>query len=287
MSDIQKTKQFQYFPGHMKKALNKIDELCKLAQGAIIVLDGRAPISSFPAQLAETLNKNNIKNLIYVLSHEDLVNTDKVEKYILENQTSDKRIFLLNLNQKQSCEKLLKYLEQIKGVDDNKYLKYNFPLPIIDFLIVGIPNVGKSTLINNLKNKKVAQVENRPGKTRALTLFKVNKRVEVIDTPGILEPNYQDKNVIKKLSLLGSVNLDAIPFDELFDYLYTLLSTEHYNNVLTRYSIDSFTSISELIEKVGYSKLILTKGGIPDVDLIKQIIFKDFQRGLLGKVYLD
>lgn len=281
------TKQFQYFPGHMKKAINRIEELCKVIDGAIIVLDSRAPISSYPTLILDVLKKNNVKNIVYVLSHKDQVDINKLKVFLNQQQSINNKCFVVDLNKNDSVNDLIKYLSNIKGSNDDKYFKLGFPLPLIDFLVVGIPNVGKSTLINNLKKKKVAQVENTPGKTRALTLFKISKRVEVIDSPGILEPNYNDKEVIKKLCLLGSVNLEAIPFDDLFEYLVEILKKDYYQEVLIRYNIDSFETSLELSDKVGKSKLILTKGGISNIDLVKMTIFKDFQKGLLGKIYLD
>lgn len=280
-------KNFQYFPGHMKKALNQMENIIKTCQGIIVVLDARSPESSFPEGLHSIFQKSNVSRIIYILSKIDLADKNKVNKFIQENTKENVKYLALDLNKNNSSQVLLDYLETLRFPQDEKYLKHNFPLPPAAFAIVGIPNVGKSTLINNLFKKKRAQVENKPGKTRITTLFKVTKRVEVFDTPGILEPNYKDKKVIMNLALLGSVKLDVLPFDELFDYLFEIIKNSHYEATKSKYNIGDFETTLELLEKVGTSRNILTKCNIIDYDRVKMMIYKDFQNGLLGPIYLD
>lgn len=284
----EKTKQFQYFPGHMKKSLNNLEKELKFCNGAIIVLDSRAPNSSMPNNLMTLLKKQNVNNVFFVYSKKDLVDTEKFNLFLKSNPDISKyKNYLINLNDKSQTKGLIKELESIKGNQDDKYLKYNFPLPSLDFVVLGIPNVGKSTLINNLIKRNVAQVENRPGKTRVNTLYKVSNRINLIDTPGILEPNYQSKEIIKKLALLGCVNLQALPFDELIEFLINYLYFNHYKEVCAKYSLDSFENNLELIEKIGRSKLIFEKGNKVNQEKVKMLLFKDFQNSLLGKVFLD
>lgn len=283
----QKLKQFQYFPGHMKKSLIKIEELCKIATGAIVVLDGRAPQASFPLGLHEIIKKSNLERVIYIFTKTDLCDEEKLNEYISSNYDKSIKTFSLNLKNYDMNSKLLKVLETTTSKKDDKYAKLGFPLPPIEFIIMGIPNVGKSTLINYLFQKKRAQVENRPGKTRTTNIFKVNNRVNVIDSPGILEPNYKDKDIIKKLALLGSVNLDAIPFDELFEFLVEILHKDYYERCLVKYSIDSFENSYDLLHKMGKAKLVLTKNGEVNYEKCKMMIFKDFQEGRLGRIFLD
>ena len=174
--------ELNWFPGHMKKALNQVAEKLKNVDGVIEIGDSRAPFSSFPNYL-DKITKDKIK--VYAFSHSENADPQKFINQIKKYEAMGIKTFAFDFRQEKECRPLLDYLSTIKTSKDEKYLKNNFPLPDKKFMILGIPNVGKSTLINTLSKKRKAAVENKPGKTRAQQLIRVSEKIYIVDTPGI------------------------------------------------------------------------------------------------------
>ena len=153
-------------------------------------------------------------------------------------------------------------------------------------MVLGIPNVGKSTFINSLAGKKKAAVENRPGKTRAETLIHVSDKVYIFDAPGILEPNYEDKKVVAKLAWLGSVKQDILPLVALSDFLLDYLKEFYPENLKKRYSISLEGDDEEVFTSVALSRQFL-KEGQADSERARNTLLFEFRSGQLGRISLD
>lgn len=276
--------EINWYPGHMQKAIRRIQEKLKVCDGVIEVGDARAPFSSLPSYLDKVTSG---KTKVFVFSKSDLADPIVFAKQ--KKELSDKGIssFDCDLRNKKSGKELLKYLSSVKTSQDKRYEKLGFPLPTKRYMVIGIPNVGKSTLINSLTGTKKAAVENRPGKTRAETMIHVSDRIYVFDTPGVLEPNYQDKEVITKLALLGSVKQEILPFISLTDALLDFLKEHYLDNLKSRYQVSFDRSNEEVFEDIAVFRHFMTSGNVPDAERSRLHVLTEFRNGLLGRISLD
>ena len=268
----------------MKKARNKIEEKLKQCDGVIEIGDARAPYSSFPDYLDKITEG---KTKVYVFSKADLADPvafAKQKQMLLEKGIQP---FCLDLRDKNQAKPLLQYLSTVKSSKDNRYIKLGFPLPAKHFIVLGIPNVGKSTFINSLAGKKKAAVENRPGKTRDEPLIKVADKVYIFDAPGILEPNYEDKEVAVKLALLGSIRIDILPTIPLTDYLLDLLRNKYPELLKEKYHIDLSLSDEEFYTQIAINRKMIITGSKPDSDRARMTFLTEFRNGLIGRISLD
>ena len=288
MSDIKDKKNpgvsINWFPGHMQKAIRNIQEKLKLCDGVVEIGDSRAPMSSFPTYL-DKITEGKVKILIF--SKIDLCDKRAFERAVARYKERGIECFGFDLRNTKSTEAILKYLSNVKSKRDERYIKLGFPVPSKKFMVLGIPNVGKSTFINSLAKKKKAAVENRPGKTRTETLIKVSDKVSIFDVPGILEPNYEDKEQITKLALLGSIKFEILPFIYLTDYLLDYLLERYPQALETRYAISFEGESEEVFERLAEKRNYLIKDGVYDTKRARMTLLKEFQSGLLGGVSLD
>ena len=276
--------EINWFPGHMAKARNKIEEKIKQCDGVIEIGDARAPFSSFPDYL-DKITQDKAK--VYVFSKSDLADPKAFKE--AQQILSEKGIkpFVFDLRDKNAAKPMLKYLSQIHTKKDERFLRLNFPLPAKRFIVLGIPNVGKSTFINCLAGKKKAAVENRPGKTRDEPMIKVSDKVFIFDSPGILEPNYEDKEISAKLALLGSIRIDILPIIPLTDYLLENIQT-HYPNLLSeRYPFSNQLKEEEFFLAFANSRNMFLTKGQPDIQRSRMTFLKEFRDGTIGRISLD
>lgn len=276
--------ELNWFPGHMKKALNQVAEKLKNVDGVIEIGDSRAPFSSFPNYL-DKITKDKIK--VYAFSHSENADPQKFINQIKKYEEMGIKTFSFDFRQEKECRPLLDYLSSIKTNKDEKYLKNNFPLPDKKFMILGIPNVGKSTLINTLSKKRKAAVENKPGKTRAQQLIRVSEKIYIVDTPGILEPNYEDKEVIAKLAILGSVKFDILPLVALTDHFLNFLRKKYPSSLTSFYDIDISGTEESVFLNIAQKRNYLLKGGIYDSIRARKNLIDEFRKGTLGRISLD
>lgn len=276
--------EINWFPGHMQKAMRRIQDKLKQCDGVIEIGDARAPLSSFPDYL-DRITENKVK--VFVFSKIDLADPVIFQKQLTILEAKGIKTFAYDLRDQRAGKDLLRYLTQVKTSQDEKYQRLGFPLPIKRFIVLGIPNVGKSTFINSISGKKKAAVENRPGKTRAETLIHVSDKVYVFDAPGILEPNYEDKNIIAKLAMLGSVKQEILPLVALSDYLLDFMKQQYPTNLKDRYQVSLDVSDEEVFEKIAENRHLITSGNLLDTERARLLLLKEFRDGTLGRVSLD
>ena len=281
-------KQIQWFPGHMSKALREIGERVKVIDIVIEVVDARAPLSSRNPELDKLIGN---KQHLILLNKKDLANeqiTKQWIQYFKEKGFGALAIEATRVNYnevKQACLTLLKEKfdkEKAKGLRPRA----------IRALIVGIPNVGKSTLINRLAKRKAANVENRPGVTKSQQLIKIDKDFELLDTPGVLWHNFEEKEVGIKLALIGTIKQNILPKEELCYRCLKYLSNYKKGVLSARYGIEEFAIENEedcykMLDAIGVKRGLIQKGNVVDLEATIQRILNEFSNGTLGRFSLD
>lgn len=274
--------QIHWFPGHMKKALNQIEEKIKLVDVIVEILDGRAPFSSINPALESHIG--NKKKLI-VFSKTDLADPN-LTKYWLDYFSKNERAIALNLNENKSTSILSNEISILgKEKHEKEKAKGMKPQPI-KVMIIGVPNVGKSSLINRLSKRNAAGVQNKPGYTKGEQFIKVNNDFILLDTPGVLPTNYEDKNKATKLALLGSVREDILPHDFLADYLLKYLKEFYPSSLESRFGISKITTTQEVLATIASKRGLLISGEL-DISKAETLLLKEFKDGKLGKISLD
>jgi ribosome biogenesis GTP-binding protein ylqF len=283
-----------WYPGHMKKTKDLIVENLKIIDLVIEILDARIPLSSKNPDISE-LAKN--KQKIVVLNKLDLVDTKDLKKwedYFLENKMSDYFV-ALSVEKGTNFNELRKITDSIYSEKLEKMKKKGLRKTELRTMIVGIPNVGKSKFINKFVNKNKAKVGNTPGFTRGKQWIKINDKLELLDTPGVLWPKFEDENTAFNLAITGSIKDNVLPIEEVamkfFDKLKILNKIE---DIVKVYDLEEYIEdknikemenhkILELLEK----RLGITKNGEHNYDTVARRVLKDYRSGKTGKFFLE
>lgn len=275
---------FQWYPGHMTKAKRMMQENIKLIDLVIELVDARIPLSSKNPDIDE-LGKNKAR--LIILNKADLANEEYTKKWSM--YFKEQGFFVVKMNSKSGAG--VKVIQNVildackeKIERDRKRGIINRP---VRAMVVGIPNVGKSTFINILAGKASAKTGNKPGVTKGKQWIRLNKNVELLDTPGMLWPKFDDQNVGLKLAFIGAINDDIINIEELSLELISFLK-KYYKGVLgERYAITETEDKFKMLNLIAESRLCVTKGSILDTGKAARIVVDDFRSGKLGKITLE
>ena len=287
MSNLMQQKNVHYFPGHMKKALAALTPLIKCCDVVVEVCDARIPLSSRNPLLNQAALSN--KPRLLVLSKTDRADPKVTQEWLSYFESKGILCLSANLKGERILNVLDKALSPLASKKREKEKKYGMKKQPIRLLILGIPNVGKSTLINNLAGKKLAVAANRPGVTRAEQWIRLSDSYVLLDTPGILPMNYEDKETAKRLAMVGSIKEEVLPVHELAEELLGFLEKEYPSSLEKRYSVSSDKTATnfEIFQKIAANRGYLLEGAKPDVDKAMLALLKDFQNGELGPLSLE
>ena len=281
------------YPGHMAKTKRQIIEDLKIIDVVVELLDARIPISSRNPDI-QTITKN--KRKIILLNKSDLadesVNTKWVQFFSKETIT-----ILTDANSGKGINKLTKTIDDLMKEEKERQAVRGRINKTIRVMILGIPNVGKSSLINRLSKKNTTEVGNRPGVTRQKQWIRISQNQELMDTPGVLWPKFGSKEISLNLAYTGTIKDDLLPRTEIAYELLKKLYNEYKENIKMRYKIteDELKEIENIEDNFIYAlmKLIakkrgaLVSGGIPDDEKVARIILDDFRNGKLGRISLE
>lgn len=270
----------QWYPGHMAKAIREVSEKVKIVDLVIILLDARIPKSSFNPLIKDTIKQ---KPTLYILTKKDKADLEQTSKWLNSYEHS----LAIDTRSNKDIKKVLKMCEDMmkekRAKDALKGLK---PRPI-KTMIVGIPNVGKSTLINSLVGKKVAVTGDKPGVTKVQQWIKINQNLELLDTPGILWPKFEDQVVGMHLAIIGAIKDNILPIHDVALYLISFLKS-HYPNVLTnRYQIDESVDENKTLTEIGKKQNYYLSNHEVDLDRTSLLLLQEFRNNSLGYITLD
>ena len=279
----------QWFPGHMAKALREIEERAKMVDVIIEILDARVVSSSRNPIVSKVAPQ---KPRLIILSKKDLADSDRTKEWIEHFKNQGHMAIALNINKddlQQIINKLKIVLKDKIERDKRRGLKNS----IIRALVVGIPNVGKSSFINKIAKRKATIVGNKPGVTKAQQWIKVRDDFELLDTPGVLWPKFEDKEVGAKLALVGTMPIDIMPLHELSSLLFNYLFAHHKDYLLKRYNVAmegeemNEQVMEDLIIKIGQNRGMLKAKGEVDIEKTEELVLREFKNGILGTFSLD
>lgn len=276
-------KEVHWFPGHMKKAQIQIEERLKIVDCVIELLDARIPFSSRNDFLYK-ISKS--KKRLVVLTKADLADKTITDKWIAFFKESGFNAIFADLNNQNDIKNIIKNAELLGKEKHEKELARNMKPQPIRAMIVGIPNVGKSTLINKIAKRKAASVRNTPGHTRAQQWIKVSQTFELLDTPGILPSSYEDKAKAVNLALVGSIKEDILPIDELADKLLTFLKEYYPDELKARFNLSELNENHVIISDIAKSRSLLKVGG-EDIDRATKLLLNEFKAGKIGNISLE
>lgn len=280
-----------WYPGHMAKTKRQIQEDLKLIDVVIEILDARIPISSQNPDIAN-LTKN--KKRIILLNKSDLSDERENNKWIEYFSKNGIPAIKANANTGIGIKEILKETEKIMKPELEAQAKKGRIGKPIRMIILGIPNVGKSSLINKMVNKNTAQVGNRPGVTRQKQWVKLNNKIELLDTPGVLWPKFDNEEMALNLSYIGTIKDENLELTEVAYYLLKYLFENYKNELITRYKIseeeingEQENAILELRDLIAKKRGAIKAGGIIDDEKISRVILDDFRSGKIGRISLE
>ena len=272
-----------WYPGHMAKTKREIKEKIDLIDIVFEVVDARIPYSSKNKEIEE-ITKN--KPRVIIMTKMDLCDKEKTNKWIKYYEDKGYIVVPMDLinnpNTKIIFDKIKPILEDINSKRKSKGLKERKAR----ILIMGVPNVGKSTLINRLVGKKATNVGNRPGITKTLEWIRINDKVELLDTPGILWPKLDDDTVAHNLASMTAVKEEVLELDDLAIYIIQKMLSDYPESIINRYNLTKAEDIVDTLDEIG-KKIGAIRNNETDYDRVYKRVIKDLQDGYLGKVTFD
>ena len=276
--------QIHWFPGHMNKALNEVENKVKLVDVIIELFDARAPLSSINENL-EKLTAN--KKKLIVLTKIDLADPEQNKKWA--NELSKKYDSVISLDLKKNNAEIIlsKAVVELGKEKHAKEIARGMKPQPIRAMIIGIPNVGKSSLINRLAKRKAAGVQNKPGYTRGEQWISVNKDFLLLDTPGILPMSYENQKKAANLALIGAIREDILPNEVLGEYLLKFLKEHYPDSLFNRFDIKEIGNRLDVLKQIAERRKIVTSTGENDLLRAESLLLKEFKDGLLGNITLE
>ncbi len=283
--DEAKEKKITWYPGHMVKALRQVQERIKKVDIVFEIRDARAPLASKNKELKRLLGE---KSVLVLINKSDLISDVDLKKWQAWFKENEPNSMFISSTKKTNYKSIVSYAyeilnkkHQISNPDTQRSKKMRV-------MIVGIPNCGKSTIINSLVSRKAASATNKPGHTKAQQWIKLDQDTELLDTPGIMPPRIETEIQGKWLSAIHAVPDSTLGKDEVALFILRHSLKENYDILKRHYKLeDELKDPLAILEFLAISRGALAHKGLPDYDRIYQFIINDFREGKLGKVCFE
>lgn len=281
-----------WYPGHMAKTRRQIEEDLKLIDVVIELLDARIPIASRNPDIYK-LTKN--KKKIILLNKSDLAD-ENINKKWVEKLSKEAPTLLTDANSGKGIEKVTRKIDELMDEEIKKQLARGRINKTIRVMILGIPNVGKSSFINRISKKNKLEVANRPGVTKSKQWIRIGKNQELLDTPGVLWPKFENEKLALNLAFTGTIKDDILEITEIAYELLKTLYPKYKINIQKRYKISNEEIIEiekhtnyiyELMKLIAKKRGAIVSGGNTDDEKVSRIILDDFRNCKLGKISLE
>lgn len=276
----------QWFPGHMTKTKRLIKASLPLVDAVVEILDARVPESSRNPDLQSLIEG---KPRIIILNKCDTADDVSTQKWISYYKNNGVTAIAADCRSGKGLNKFIPTVKQVLSDLIAKYESKGMKGRVLHLMVVGIPNVGKSSFINRLAGQKKAKVEDRPGVTRTKQWVKLSEDIELLDMPGVLWPKFEDMSVGEKLAFTGAVKDDVVDIETLACRLLCVLNSLYKNELTARYKIETIEDEDgyELLQKVGKARGMLVSGGEINTERAAITVLDEFRGGKLGRITLE
>ncbi|RWZ60511.1 ribosome biogenesis GTPase YlqF [Halobacillus fulvus] len=274
----------QWYPGHMAKAKREVAEKLKLVDFVIELVDARAPYSSENPMLHDILQE---KPKMVVLMKKDLADPNVTNEWLQYYKDRGIESIAVEANRKQDVQKVIQLAKELGRAKQEKLKAKGIRPRASRAMIIGIPNVGKSTLINRLVNKKMAETGDKPGVTKKQQWIKVKKEFELLDTPGILWPKFEEEEVGYRLASIGTIKDQILPKEDIAAYVLDYLQNHYPNQLENRYGFSQYEDIMDAFETIGKKRGCLESGGRINYEKVSDVILQDLRSGKTGLISFE
>ncbi|MFV0499319.1 MAG: ribosome biogenesis GTPase YlqF [Bacilli bacterium] len=274
----------QWFPGHMAKTRRLLKDINKVLDIGVVLLDARCPYSSFSPLIEELLGN---KPILLVFTKCDLA--DKTQTKIWKKHYEEKgyNVICLNLLNDSVTKEINTQADLILKDKVAKELAKGMKLRRMRMVICGIPNVGKSTLINKYSSKKVVNVGNRAGVTKQLQWIRISNKFELLDSPGLLWPKFENEHIGFALAATKAIKNEILPIDDVAIFILKYLRNHYANKLYERYKVDDVSDIVVCYETIGREMHLIKNGNVVDYDRVNERILNDVQSGKFSNITWD
>ena len=275
--------KINWFPGHMQKALRMMEAEAKNVDALIYVLDSRAPFACLNPEFVRIIGS---KPILYVLNKIDLADEKKIKEIKTKLPGENKLVIELNSTASGAIGLVTSSLNSLCKATIEKYKNKGVNY-FVRAMVLGVPNCGKSTLVNNLCGSKKAITGNKPGVTKGKQWVKLSNNIEILDTPGTLWPNLIDEGEARKLAFIGSIKDDVVEVEQLSLFLLEALLKTYPKELEERFSVqvENKTPL-EIMEEIAERRKYVVRGGEIDYERTAKAILDDFRKGRMGKITL-
>ena len=278
--------KIQWFPGHMTKAKRMMESQIKLVDVVVEMLDARIPRSSTNPMLQDILGS---KPKVIALNKLDMADKAQTDLWVEKIKNSGLPVCKLDCATGKGVKQLISAIQLAAKPVIDKWLKKGVRNRPVRVMIVGIPNVGKSTLINRLVGKNKVMAADRPGVTRGQQWVTIAKGLELLDTPGVLWPKFEDPSVGFALAATGAIKEDVFDRESAVELLIDFLLKNYPQELATKYavSLEEGDDVNAVMAKIATSRGCLKAGGLLDIDKVVQLVLRDFRAGRIGRFTID